>query len=100
MSRHVRRGSFKMEIIKSMHIALLGAFLLAAGTVSVWAQSAPHTGDQDQTHARTDKKSEKADADAPASQSASDSGTTPSKKKSTSKQADAANKSATAASAS
>ena len=102
MSRHVRRGSFKMEIIKSMHIALLGAFLLAAGTVSVWAQSAPHTGDQDQTDARTaktDKKSEKADADAPASQSVPDSGATSSKKKTTSKQADAANKSATAAAA-
>ena len=84
-----------------MHIALLGGFLLAAGTVSVWAQSSPHTGDQDQTVTGTAKKDKKnAQMDASASQSASDSGAASSKKKSTSKQADAGDKSATAASAS
>src|SRR6267143_1199441 len=59
-------GSFKMEIIKSMHVALLGAFLLGAGSASAWAQAAAQpTGDQDQTDtsaAKKDKKSEQADA--------------------------------------
>jgi cytoskeletal protein RodZ len=103
-SRHARRGSFKMGIIKSMHIALLGALLLGAGSVSARAQAAAQpTGDQDQTDtsaAKKDKKSEKADAGASAAQSAPDSGTAPSKKKTTPKQADATDKGATAASAS
>jgi len=54
-----------MEIIKSMHIVLLGTFLFAADSVSAWAQPAQPTGDQDQTDTNTvkkDKKSEKADA--------------------------------------
>lgn len=90
-----------MEIIKSMHIALLGAFLLAASTASVWAQSAPHTRDQDQTVTGTAKKDKKnAQMHASASQSGSDSGAASSKKKSTPKQADAGDKSATAASGS
>lgn len=90
-----------MEIIKSFCFALLGTFLLAAGSVSVWAQSAQRTDDQDQTDtstAKKDKKSEKADAGASA-QSAPDSGAT-APKKTTPKQADATDKGATAASAS
>ena len=80
MTRHVRRGSFKMGIIKSTHITLLGAFLLAVGTASAWAQPAQYTGDQNQSDsntARKDKKSEKADAGASAAHSAPDSGTAP-----------------------
>jgi len=53
-----------MGIIKSTHITLLGAFLLAVGTASAWAQPAQYTGDQNQSDsntARKDKKSEKAD---------------------------------------
>jgi hypothetical protein len=92
-----------METIKSTHIALLGAFLLAVGSASAWAQPTPHTGDQNQSDsntARKDKKSEKADGGVPASQSAPDSGATASKKKTTPKQANVTDKGATAASAS
>lgn len=91
-----------MKIIKTMHIAMLGAFLLAAGTVSTWAQPAQHTGDQDQTNTAAinkDKKSEKTDAGASASQPGPDSSVATSKKRTTPKQADGADKSATAASA-
>jgi len=46
-----------MEIIKSMHVALLGAFLLGAGSASAWAQAAAQpTGDQDQTDTSAAKK--------------------------------------------
>jgi hypothetical protein len=72
-----------MGIIKSTHITLLGAFLLAVGTASAWAQPAQYTGDQNQSDsntARKDKKSEKADGGVSASQSAPDSGATASKK--------------------
>ena len=91
-----------METIKSTHIALLGAFLLAVGSASAWAQPAQHTGDQNQSDsntARKDKKSEKADGGVSASQSAPDSGATASKK-TTPKQANVTDKGATAASAS
>lgn len=92
-----------MAIIKSVHIAVLGAFSLVACSVSVWAQPAQHTGDQDQTNTTATnkgKKSENTDAGASAAQSSADSGTATSKKKTTPKQADSADKSATAASAS
>jgi hypothetical protein len=92
-----------MGIIKSTHITLLGAFLLAVGSASAWAQPAQHTGDQNQSDsntARKDKKSEKADGGVSTSQSAPDSGATASKKNTTPKQANATDKGATAASAS
>ena len=92
-----------MGIIKSTHITLLGAFLLAVGTASAWAQPAQYTGDQNQSDsntARKDKKSEKADGGVSASQSAPDSGATASKKKTTPKQANATDKGASTASAS
>jgi hypothetical protein len=63
-----------MKAMKGMCIALFGTLLLVAGSVSVWAQAAPQTGDQTK----------------------SDSSATKGKKKSTSKKPDAADKSATA----
>ena len=92
-----------MEITKSMRLALLGALLFVAGSVSAWAQAAQQTGDQDQNDtstAKKDKKNEKTDAGASASKSAPDSGATSSKKKTTPKQTDGTEKNAPAASAS
>jgi len=91
-----------MKTMKSVYIALFGAMLLVAGSVSVWAQAAQQTGDQtksDASPAMKGKKKKKAVADARASQAAPDASTASSKKKSTSKKADAADKSATADSA-
>ncbi len=88
-----------MKTMKSMYIALFGAFLLVAGSATVWAQAAQQTGDQNQSDssaAKKGKKNKKADADTAVSKAASDSGTASSKKRSTSKKADAADKSATA----
>jgi hypothetical protein len=89
-----------MEIIKSMHIALLAAFLFAAGGIPAWPQALQQTGNQHQTDtsaAKKDKKTEKAGPNTSASQSAPDLATAP-LKKSASKQSDAADKGATAAS--
>ncbi len=88
-----------MKTMKGMYIALFGAFLLVAGSATVWAQAAQQTGDQNQSDssaAKKGKKNKKADAGTSGSKAASDSGTASSKKKSTSKKADAADKSATA----
>jgi len=88
-----------MKILKSANIALLGAFLLAACSVSTWAQAAQQTSGQNQSDTNTakkDKKSEKSDAGASTTQSAPDSGTASSKKKSTSKADDTPDKGTTA----
>ncbi len=88
-----------MKILKSANIALLGAFLLAACSVSTWAQAAQQTSGQNQSDTNTakkDKKSEKSDAGASTTQSAPDSGTASSKKKSTSKADDTQDKGTTA----
>ncbi len=85
-----------MKTMKSVYIALFGTLLLVAGSVSVWAQAAQQTGDQtksDSTAAAKAKKKKKADADASASNAASNSNAASSKKKTTPKKADAADKS-------
>src|SRR5258707_15093397 len=64
-----------MKTMKSVYIALFGTLLLVAGSVSVWAQAAQQTGDQTKSDSTAAAKG---------------------KKKSTSKKADAADKSATA----
>jgi hypothetical protein len=83
---------------KSVYLALIGAVLLVAGSVSIWAQTAQQTGDQSQTSSTATKntKKNKADAGASSSQAAPDSGTASSKKITTPKKADATDKSATA----
>ncbi len=48
-----------MKKMKSVHIALIGALLLAAGSVSVWAQAAQQTGDQTKSDSSTATKGEK-----------------------------------------
>ena len=56
-----------------MHIALFGGLLLAAGSVSVWAQAPQHTGEQSQSDSSTpnkSKKTKKTNADASNSQGA------------------------------
>jgi len=88
-----------MKTMKSMYIALFGAFLLVAGSATAWAQAAQQTGDQNQSDSsaiKKGKKNKKADAGTSGSKATSDSGTASLKKKSTSKKADAADKSATA----
>ena len=60
-----------MKTMKSMHIALFGALLLVAGSVSVWAQAPQQTGDQSQSDSGTpnkSKKTKKTNADASNSQ--------------------------------
>jgi len=62
-----------MKTMKSMHIALFGGLLLAAGSVSVWAQAPQQTGDQSQSDSsapNTSKKTKKTNADASNSQGA------------------------------
>ncbi len=48
-----------MKTMKSMHIALFGALLLVAGSVSVWAQAPQQTRDQSQSDSSTPNKSKK-----------------------------------------
>jgi hypothetical protein len=99
ISRRKRRENFKMTKRKSLYIALVGAVLLVAGSVSVWGQTAQQTGDQSQTNSSTatkTKKKKKADVGASSPQAAPDSGTASTKKKTTPKKAEAADKSATA----
>jgi cytoskeletal protein RodZ len=70
----------------SVYIALIGAVLLVAASVSVWAQTAQQTGDQSQPNSSTAAKStkkKKADAAVSSSQAALDSGTASAKKKTT-----------------
>ncbi len=88
-----------MKTMKGVYLALFGALLLVAGSVSVWAQAAQQTGDQtksDSSTATKGKKKKKAASDASPSQAAPDAGTASSKEKSTSKKADTSDKSATA----
>ena len=48
-----------MKTMKSMHIALFGGLLLAAGSVSVWAQAPQQPGNQSQSDSSTPNKNNK-----------------------------------------
>jgi cytoskeletal protein RodZ len=81
-----------MKKTKRVYIALFGAMLLVAGSVSVWAQTAQQTGDQSKSDssAAAKSKKKKSDAGASSSKAATDSNTASSEKKSTSKKTETA----------